>query len=105
MLPGPAVAGPGVLRRCMARWRYQEINVADEVGYGMRLPCTPHDVLGCSSGIIFDLNHIFYQAAIMYRQRRAVVLQAFEDAGTALRCHAKVLLATGSAIPPSLVKD
>ncbi|WP_171817046.1 hypothetical protein [Xylella fastidiosa] len=91
----------------MARWRYQEINVADEVGYGMRLPCTPHDVLGCSS-IIFDVNHIYlsgYQAAIMYRQRRAVVLQAFEDAGTALCCHAKVLLATGSAIPPSLVKD
>ncbi|WP_088578554.1 hypothetical protein [Xylella fastidiosa] len=79
--------------------------MADDVGYGMRLPCTPHDVGGCSSGIIFYVNHIFYQTAIMYRQRRAVVLQAFEDAGTALCCHAKVLLATGSAIPPSLVKD
>ncbi|WP_267885876.1 hypothetical protein ACN3VN_03180 [Xylella fastidiosa] len=41
----------------------------------------------------------------MYRQRRAVVLQVFEEAGTALCCHAKVLLATGSAIPPYLVKD
>ncbi|MFN1123915.1 hypothetical protein, partial [Xylella fastidiosa] len=90
---------------CMARWRCQEINVTDEVGYGMRLPCTPHDVRGCSSGIIFDVNHIFYRAAIMYRQRWAVVLQVFEEAGTALCCHAKVLLATGSAIPPYLVKD
>ncbi|UIX80776.1 hypothetical protein [Xylella fastidiosa] len=82
--------------------------MADEVGYGMRLSCTPHDVRGCSSGIIFDVNHIYlsdYHAAIMYRQRRAVVLQAFEDAGTALCCHAKVLLVTGSAIPPYLVKD
>ncbi|MGY0341745.1 hypothetical protein ACWWAH_02895 [Xylella fastidiosa subsp. pauca] len=52
MLPGPAVAGPGVLRRCMARWRCQQMNVADDVGYGMGLPCTPHDVRGCSSGII-----------------------------------------------------